>query len=29
MVRKERRNGSEKYEKKWKKDCSGGVTGRN
>ena len=29
MVRKERRNGSEKYGKKWKKNCRGGVMGRN
>ena len=24
MVRKEKRKGSEKYGKKWKKDCRGG-----
>ena len=30
MIRKERRNGSEKYGKKRKKDCRGvGVMGRN
>lgn len=25
MVRKEKRKGSEKYGKKWKKDCRGGL----